>query len=298
MSTQLFVDQITYYKKIGGFIPLSIPLLNRVSFTLKKREILGLIGENGSGKSLLAKIISSIEPYHKGKIYFEGKEINNSLEKAGKELKKEIQLIFQNPEQILNPYMSGRRLIKEVAKSEELLQYYIDKLNIKNLDTPIYKNSSTEKQKIVIARTLSLSPSIVISDDSTSLMDSFQQAEVINFFKHENKEKGISMLFLSHDIYLIADISDNIAILYKGRVVEIISSKTFFTNLQHPYSKQFIYDIKSETIMESKKVIGCQYYSKCPLKTDLCLKKEPTLKEIETNHFVACHNIDYKKDSV
>ncbi len=289
MNTQLFVDQIIFYKKQRGLIPVSIPILNKISLSLKKGEILGLIGENNSGKSLLAKIIASIEPYHKGKIYFDGNEITQNRD--DKVLKKSIQLIFQNPEHILNPFMSGKNLIKEVAKSEELFLYYADKikLNIKNLNSPIYKNNPTEKQKIVIVRTFSLLPSIIISDESTSLMDNFQQLEVIDFFKEENQKRQLSIIFLSHDIYLTSYISDNIAILYKGRVVEIIKSKNIFSDLKHPYSKLFIYGLKSDTLIVDKNTIGCQFYSKCPFKTEICSKKEPILKEIEKNHFIACH---------
>jgi len=299
-----------------------VKAVNGISFTIQKGEILGLVGESGSGKSTVAYTIVGMYKPTEGKITFQKKDISKKALNRSRLLKKEIQIVFQDPGSSLNP----RRNIMQIiglplkvygfAKSRRDLYVEVEKL-LRMVELPVsymFKYPNTigggEKQMVGIARALATNPSLVVLDEPTSALDVSIQAKIINMLIRIQNELNLSYLFITHDLSLMRNIASRVAIMYLGKICEVAPTFQFFKNPLHPYTKMLLSSIPvisdEEEELKPKKIksigeipspinipTGCSFHLRCPWKKEICIQKDPKMLEIEKGHFVRCHL--YKK---
>lgn len=292
-----------------------------VSFTINEGETLGLVGESGSGKTTIGRAILRALDITEGKMTFnlDGEVINLSgIE--GKELRnfrQHMQLIFQDPYSSLNPRMTVRDIIAEPLVANKLVPSKdvdsmvqetakLCKLNIEHLRRFPHAFSGGQRQRICIARALVSHPKFVVCDESVSALDVSIQAEILNLLMELQSELGLTYLFIAHDLSVVAHISDRVAVMYVGQFVEFASIKELFTKPRHPYTEALLSAIPEvDPDVEMKPVSlqgeipnpanppsGCRFHTRCQYAEDKCRVEEPEWREVDTDHFVACHFTD------
>jgi oligopeptide transport system ATP-binding protein len=285
-----------------------------VQFSLGKGESLGLVGESGCGKTTLGRaILRLIEPTE-GEIFFEGKNILDLDQREMRPLRKEMQIIFQDPYSSLNPRLTVRGLIGEGLKnyaSETALERkdhvitIMEKVGLRpdQLDRYPHEFSGGQRQRIVIARALALNPKLIICDEPVSALDVSIQAQVINLLVNLQEEFNLSYIFIAHDLNVVEHISDRVAVMYLGRIVELANYWELYTSPKHPYTEALLSAVpiphpgqKKERILLQGEIPspinlpnGCRFSSRCPRKVDLCDKHEPELNDLGGGHWVACN---------
>jgi oligopeptide/dipeptide ABC transporter ATP-binding protein len=287
-----------------------VKALDDVSIDIFENEVLGIVGETGCGKSTLAKTILLMNPINEGKIYFDGIKINDFNKKDLKDYYQKIQMIWQNPFSSLNPRMNlyeilSRPLINLKRIKTNELKNSIGRmikmvgLNKEDLYKYPHEFSGGGRQRIVIARALITNPSFIIADEPTSSLDVSIQAQILNLLKELKNDFNLTMLFISHDLSIISFISNRVAVMYFGRIVEILPKEELFTNNYHYYTKKLIDSIPkgrrratgAEIVEKSYRLNneGCIYYYRCENAKEKCLKEIPVLFELNKKHYVACH---------
>jgi len=291
-----------------------IKAVDDVSFSISGSKTLGLVGESGCGKTTLGRtILRLIEPTS-GKIFFRGENILEYDSDKMRRLRKNIQIIFQDPFSSLNPRMrvidivSEPLLIHKIIKKEEAKKKAKELLSIVNLrEEHLYRYphefSGGQRQRIIIARAIASNPEFLILDEPTSALDVSVQAKILNLLLRLQKKYKLTYLFISHDLSVIKYICDNIAVMYLGKIVEIAENETLFENPLHPYTRVLISAIPSINLKKRKirNVIikgeissgevlpsGCRFHPRCPEAMDICKKKVPAMIEAEKGHFVSC----------
>lgn len=271
-----------------------IRALEDVSFTVEKNEVFGIIGESGCGKTTLARIVGRIIKPSYGTI-----EYDSQITKPTQD----IQMIFQNPEEALNPKMPvGESLLEPLRCNGikgNLKQRISQTLEILSLPKNIterfpHQFSGGQKQKIVIARAITLQPKLLICDEPTSALDLCMQAHILNLLLNLKKRFNLTLLFISHDLNIIRNISDRIMVMYSGIIIEIGPARTISLAPLHPYSQLLmgsISDKKTQIVVDDIQENQCNFFSCCPHKEKKCGYERPRLKEITPGHWVACFNI-------
>lgn len=290
--------------------------VDNISFDIKRGETLGLVGESGCGKSTAGRAIIRLHEPTDGEIYLEGKNI---LEYKGlKEMRKmrqEMQIVFQDPYSSLNPRMSTFDLIAEPLRVNKLTN------NQKELEDQVYKMMETvglarrlagsfpheldggRRQRIGVARALMLKPKFLVLDEPVSALDVSIQAQILNLMDHLQEEFGLTYLFISHDLSVVRHISDRIAVMYLGQIVELGPYARLFNNPLHPYTRALLsaipipkVGVKRERIFLEGDVpspvnppVGCRFAGRCKHCMEICKTNPVELKEVEPGHFVACH---------
>jgi len=294
-----------------------------VSFSLKKGETLGLVGESGCGKSTVVRALAQLHTPTSGEVYLNGKNLSAMKKRELLEARRNMQLVFQNPYASLNPRMTTGEIIAEpmrIYKNRRLLEISENEIEnrVESLMEMVgllkyYKNryphefSGGQRQRIGIARSLSLNPQLVLADEPVSALDVSIQAQILNLFKDIQKEMGLSYLFIAHDLAVIEYISDRVAVMYLGKIVEISSNDELYKNPRHPYTQALlssapIPDPKIEK--ERKRIIlsgdvpspnvrrpGCYFYDRCQYHMDKCRVSQPVLKkgtDGSEDHKIAC----------
>ncbi len=280
--------------------------VKNVSFSVKKNEIVGLIGESGSGKSTIGKLILKLIHLDSGTIFFEGKDINNYPEK---QFRKKTSVIFQDPRTSLNPRFKVKDIIEEPLivhnvpkkeREERVIKAIVDSgLDESFLERYPSELSGGQRQRVAIARAIVLNPDFIVADEPTSALDVSVQLQIINLIKKLNKKENISFLFISHDLNVVGMLSHKLIVLYRGKIMEKGGKEDILKNPLHPYTKLLIDSLPPsdpfhkkhfENLVEINRddIEGaCVFYHRCPIAEDIC-KKEPEIKSLK-NREVYCH---------
>lgn len=306
---------VTYQTKKGliGKIQ-TVHAVNNVSLDIQKGEILAIAGESGCGKSTLAKAILKLVQSDSGEILLNGENVLNL--KHNKDLKKfyqKVQMIFQNPYSSLNPKMKIGEILKEPLiintnlKKEEITKIVEEKIKKVGLDKSAlnlypHEFSGGQRQRIAIARSLILNPEFIIADEPVSALDVSIQAQIINLLKQLKEDFNLTFLFISHDLSVIKYLSDRIAIMYLGEVVEIGRTEEIFKNPKHPYTKALLSSVPELNPQDEKERIhlqgelpspenlptGCKFHTRCPYVMEICKTSTPQVKEFSETHNCKC----------
>jgi oligopeptide/dipeptide ABC transporter ATP-binding protein len=280
--------------------------VDNVSFSINKGDILGLIGESGSGKSTIGKLVLKLILADEGQILFKGIDIKNYPEKS---FRKETSIIFQDPRTSLNPRFKVKDIIEEplivhkVPKSKRK-KIVVDAIINSGLDETFLERypselSGGQRQRVAIARAIALNPDFIVADEPTSALDVSVQLQIINLIKNLNKEKHITFLFISHDLNVVGMLANKIVVLYRGKIMEKGNKEDILKNPLHPYTKLLIDSLppidpfhkkhfENLTEINREDIEGaCVFYHRCPIAQDIC-KKEPPIKKIN-NREVYCY---------
>ncbi len=298
-----------FNKKIGA-----VHALNNINLNILKGETLGLVGESGCGKSTLGRCILGLTDITSGIITYNGMELNQNAFKKQKELRQKLQIIFQNPYSSLNPRMKIGEILKEpicihnILPKDKVQDRVLELLQLTGL-SPAAANkyphefSGGQRQRIAIARALSLNPQFIVADEPVSALDVSIQAQIINLLQDLKTDFGLTYLFISHDLNVVKHISDRVAVMYLGEIVELSSCAELFTTPLHPYTKALMNavptinqgkmtsklllkgDIPSPTNLPS----GCKFHTRCGYVQEVCKVKEPEFTEVQKGHFVRCN---------
>ena len=313
------MGELIKLKEIKKYFPWKkqkyVKAVDGVSLSVNRRDIFGLVGESGSGKTTLGRVMLRLIDPTSGSIFFNGKEISK-IKKIDKNMRKKMQIVFQDPYSSLHPRKkikdiigSGLRTHHMVKNEEELIEKIERFLNLvgmgkEHLYRYPHELSGGQRQRIAIARALILNPEFVILDEPTSSLDVSVQAEILNLLKKLREELNLTYMFITHDLFLTRIITEKIAIMYLGKIMEYGDTENVFKNPMHPYTRALFSVIpRLDAKMRSKKIIlkgeipspvnpppGCRFHTRCIRKIGkICENISPPLKEIEDNHFVACH---------
>ena len=292
--------------------------IDDVTMDIDKGKTIGIVGESGCGKSTLGKTLIRMEDATDGEVYFDGKEVTHMSQHEFKNMRMRMQMIFQDPYASLDPRMSVSQLIAEPIQT-----YHLAK-NKKELDEMVFQlmeevglakrlaNSypheldGGRRQRIGIARALSLNPEFIVCDEPVSALDVSIQAQILNLLMDLQEEKNLTYMFITHDMSVVKHISDDIAVMYLGQVVEKAEYQELFARPLHPYSQALFSAIPVPSIHDRQKRIVlkgeitspvnpkpcCRFAARCPYATDLCREQEPELRDMGNNHFVKCHRVE------
>jgi len=292
----------------------AVRAVDGMSFYIKKREVLGLVGESGCGKTTCGKVILRILDASGGSIYFDGHDITHLRRKEMMKFRRRMMIIYQDPFGSLDPRMAVGAAIAEpmevhkVASKKKKEEKVIEIMRKVGL-TPDQMNryphefSGGQRQRIGIARALAASPEFIVADEAVSALDVSIQAQIINLLQDLKKEFGLTLLFIAHDLSVIKHISDRVAVMYLGKIVEMASKKELFDNPKHPYTEALLSAIpvpnprfrKKGTILMGDVPSpvnipsGCRFHTRCGYVRSICRENEPELKDVGGKHLVACH---------
>ena len=310
-------DHVKVYFKGKNKKSGSVKAVDDVSFEIMRGETFGVVGESGCGKSTLGKtLIRLLEPTE-GQIFLEDREISKLKGNDLKQMRKEAQIIFQDPSACLNPRRTVKQILMEPfeihkmkgeidveARIMELLQ--LVGLDAYHLSRYPHELSGGQKQRIGIARALALNPKLIICDEAVSALDVSEQAQVLNLLQELKEKLGLTYFFISHNLNVVYQVSDRVAVMYLGRIVEIADYAQLYEKRYHPYTEALLSAIPQVNPEETGQRIhlegevpspsdppkGCHFNTRCPKVCERCRSEAPELKEIQKGHFVACHLYD------
>lgn len=297
----------------------SLHAIRRLNLQIFRGETLGLVGESGCGKSTVGKTILRLYEPSQGKVFFDGIDLLALSRKELKEMRKRMQIVFQDPFASLNPRMTVQDIIGEpldihrIARGEkrrerirELLQCV--GLNPEHMSRFPHEFSGGQRQRIGIARALAVEPEFIICDEPISSLDVSIQAQVVNLLKRLQNEMHLTFLFIAHDLSMVKYISDRVAVMYLGELMELATSEALYRNPLHPYTQALLsaIPIPDPAIEKKRKAIvlkgevqnrlnpptGCPFSTRCPLAHKRCHSEQPLWREVKKEHFAACHLLD------
>jgi peptide/nickel transport system ATP-binding protein len=287
-----------------------------VSFTVQTGETLGVVGESGCGKSTTGRAIMQLVPSTSGEVIFDGVSLGDLNGAELREVRTQMQMIFQDPISSLNPQRSVRDIVAEPlfiwkrGTKDEIYERVDEILELVGIDpqraaeSRPHQFSGGQCQRISIARALMLNPRLLICDEPVSALDVSVQAQVLNLLESLKEKFNLTLIFIAHDLAVVKNISDRVAVMYLGRMCEVAKSDSVYSRPRHPYTKLLIESIPIpdpqlkipvvETIGEPPSPInppsGCRFHTRCPYATDLCVSTQPELTDLGGGHLVACHH--------
>jgi oligopeptide transport system ATP-binding protein len=313
-------DLVKHYPVSAGLLGRQIGLVRAVdgvSFTIRRGETLGLVGESGCGKTTTGRCILQLERPTSGSVRFEGQELTTLPPAALRTVRRRIQVIFQDPYSSLNPRMTVGQivgeplavhgLVKEPADRAARVQELLRQVGLLPQHGRRYPHelSGGQRQRVGIARALSLEPSLIICDEPVSALDVSIQAQIINLLEDLRRELGLTYLFVAHDLSVVRHISDRVAVMYLGRIVELADRQTLYEGPRHPYTKALLSAVPiPDPVVEAsrERVVlggevpsplhpprGCAFHPRCPIAVDECQRTRPELREITPAQRAACH---------
>lgn len=305
-----------FMKKTGGVVKA----FDDISFSVEKGKTLGIVGESGCGKTTTGKCILQINKPTEGKILYEGQDLITMDRSRLKDCRRDIQMIFQDPFGSLDPRQKAFSIIREVLVEEDdyhgadEVKNKVNELLVKvGLSEEMgerypHEMSGGQRQRLGIARALACDPKIIICDEPVSALDVSIQAQIINLFKELQREMGLTYIFVAHDLAVVRHIADVIAVMYLGRIMEMMEAVELYKNPMHPYSQALLSAIpivdyyeeqKRERILLKGEVpspihapSGCPFHPRCPYASEKCRTAPPELKDVGNGHYVACYHVD------
>ncbi len=286
-----------------------------VSFSIRKGETLALVGESGCGKSTVGKAILRLFAITDGEVVLEGRRIDNLSARRLRPLRREVQVVFQDPFSSLNPRMRVRDILAEpirnfglaktAAEMEGRIAALLDKVRLPRdaADRWPHEFSGGQRQRIGIARALAAEPELIICDEAVSALDVSVKAQIVNLLQDLQRELGLALLFISHDLAIVEHISHRVAVMYLGQIVELADKRALFARPQHPYTEALLSAVPvPDPTAQSRRIIlqgdvpspiepppGCRFHTRCPYAEARCRVEMPAMRQMGPGHVVACH---------
>ena len=295
----------------------TLKAVDGIDFFIKRGETLGLVGESGCGKSTTARLITRLVEPSEGEVMFKGENLLNYNRSEMQEVRKAVQLVFQDPYSSLNPRKTIMQILSRPLEVHNLAKSWSEKrrrvlellglvgLGEEHADRYPHEFSGGQRQRIAIARALAVSPELIIGDEPVSALDVSIQAQILNLFRDLQEQFSLTYLFIAHDLSVIRHISDRVAVMYVGKIVEAGDVADIFERPKHPYTKALLEAVpeadpdkppphlvlKGEVATPIDPPPGCRLCARCPLADDYCAEVSPELKDDGTGHYVACHKV-------
>ena len=300
-----------YFKRSDGYLHA----VDDVSFTLERGKTLGIVGESGCGKSTTGRAILRLTEPTSGEVIFDGVDIMKLSKGEMRRMRAQMQIIFQDPFASLDPRQTVSQAIEEPMRLNGIIKDKRERFNRvvelmetvglaeRLVNTYPHELDGGRRQRIGIARALSMNPKFIICDEPVSALDVSIQAQILNLMKKIQRDMGLTYIFVTHDLSVINHFADDIAVMYLGRMVEKAPTEELFRNPMHPYTKALLSAIPVPSIHRKRERVTlhgevgspinpqsvCRFVGRCPNETEACLRSEPVLQEVEAGHFVACH---------
>ena len=306
----LEVSELSTHYHSGGAV---LRAVDNVSLTVEPGETVGLVGESGCGKSTLGKTLLRLVEPTLGTVTFAGNDVTEVHGRKLRDMRRQIQMIFQDPFASLNPRHKIRQIltgplkvhgIGNRAERDRLVEEMIDRVGLPReaLDRYPHEFSGGQRQRIGIARALILNPALVVCDEPVSALDLSIQAQILNLLVGMKKDLGLSYLFISHDLSVVRYFADRVLVMYLGRIVESADNASLWADPKHPYTRALMDAVPDPSRRRQAAPIlgdlpsaqnipkGCRFHPRCPLATDVCRSQEPQFRQMATGHSVACHH--------
>ena len=319
MKAQIEIRDLKKYFPVGGGLfsksTGQVIAVDGVSFSIEQGQSVGLVGESGCGKTTIGRLLTRILQADEGHIFFEGRDLLRMEEAEFRGIKKDIQMVFQDPQGSLNPMMTVKASIMEPFKVhhmkssvniEEEIMRLIQAVGLSREHLNRYPRelSGGQQQRVGICKAIALNPKVLILDEPTSSLDVCVQAQILNTLKLCQKQFNLTFLFISHDLSVIKHMCDKIAVMYVGKLLEMASTEELFRNMSHPYSqalfsavptfaqeaRQFDITLSGDVPNPMTPPHGCRFHPRCQQQQKICQNEPPNLYEITKDHFVRCHN--------